>query len=46
VVDHLRSRPFPHNEPNPKISGTLIRIEVDGKRTVGRFTDREFKALD
>ncbi len=46
VTDHLKSRPFPHYETYPKTPGVLIRIEADGTRTVGRFIDREFKAVD
>ena len=46
VIDQLRSRPFPHYEPDPKRPGILIRTEADGTRSVGRFIDREFKAID
>jgi hypothetical protein len=46
VIEHLNSRPFPHYEPHPKKPGILIRIEADGKRTNGRFVDRQFKAVD
>jgi hypothetical protein len=46
VVQHLKSRPFPHYEAHPKKPGVLIRIESDGTRTAGRFVDRQFKALE
>jgi len=38
------ARPFPHFEPAPGKAGLLIRIDEDGKRTVGRFVGREFRA--
>ena len=44
VVDHLRSRPFPHYEPHPRKRGMLVRIDADGRRTAGRFIGRQFKA--
>jgi len=40
------ARPFPHFEPAPGRPGLLVRIEADGKRTVGRFVNREFKVID
>jgi hypothetical protein len=46
VIEHLKSRPFPHYEPDPKKPGALLRINADGTRTVGRFINREFKAID
>jgi hypothetical protein len=44
VAEHLHAQPFPHYEPAPGRPGMLIRIAVDGKRTVGRFVRRRFKA--
>lgn len=44
VVDYLGSRPFPHYEPAPGRPGWLVRIEATGRRTVGRFVGRRFKA--
>ncbi len=38
------ARPFPHFEPAPGRKGWLVRIDADGKRTVGRFVNREFRA--
>ncbi|HVR86369.1 MAG TPA: hypothetical protein VMU54_18755 [Planctomycetota bacterium] len=46
VIEHLQTVPFPHYEANPRIPGTLIRIGADGKRTIGRFIDRKFQAVD
>ena len=43
VTDYLKSQPFPHYEPAPDRPGFLIKIESDGKRTVGRFVNRQFK---
>lgn len=42
VADHLASQPFPHYEPAEGQSGLLVRIEENGKRTVGRFIRGEF----
>jgi hypothetical protein len=39
---YLESRPFPHFEPHPVRKGLLIRVEQDGRRSVGRFKNRQF----
>ena len=39
----LAARPFPHFEPAPGRPGWLVRIDEDGKRTVGRFVNRVFR---
>jgi hypothetical protein len=44
VAEHLEIQPFPHYEPAPGQPGMLIRIDANGKRTVGRFVRRRFKA--
>ena len=44
VADHLKTLPFPHYEPAPDSPGLLVRIEENGKRTVGRFVNRTFQA--
>ena len=44
VAEHLKTEPFPHYEPVPGRPGLLLRIEASGKRTVGRFVQRRFKA--
>ena len=41
---HLASRPFPHFEPARDRPGFLVKIDEDGKRTVGRFVNREFRS--
>lgn len=46
VADHLKSLPFPHYEPAPGRAGLLVRTEADGTRTVGRFVNRRFTAVD
>lgn len=38
----LDSEPYPHFEAHPKRPGLLVRIEENGKRTVGRFVNRAF----
>ncbi len=43
VADHLANRPFPHYEP-ASTPGMLVRIDASGKRTVGRFINRQFQA--
>ena len=45
VAEFLQTQPFPHYEPAPDAPGLLVRIEADGKRTVGRFVNRQFKAV-
>ena len=45
LAEHLGTRPFPHFEPHPDRRDLLIRIDVDGKRTVGRFVNRQFSPL-
>ena len=44
VMEHLQSRPYPHYEP-ADTPGLLIRISADGKRTLGRFVNRQFQAV-
>ncbi|HXU78507.1 MAG TPA: hypothetical protein VN794_18170 [Methylomirabilota bacterium] len=44
VADHLKTLPFPHYEP-ADLPGLLVRIDSKGKRTVGRFVNREFQAV-
>jgi hypothetical protein len=46
VFDYLNSLPFPHYEAVAGRPGLLLRIDADGTRTVGRFVDREFRAVE
>ncbi|HEX3798125.1 MAG TPA: hypothetical protein VH413_05435 [Verrucomicrobiae bacterium] len=45
VADYLKSRPYPHYEAAPGSPGLLIRTGADGKRTTGRFVNREFQTV-
>ena len=40
---HLDERPFPHFEQAVERTGFLVKIDEDGKRTVGRFVNRLFQ---
>lgn len=42
VMDYLKTRPYPHYEA-ANAPGLLIRIEANGKRTLGRFINRRFR---
>ena len=42
VASYLRTRPFPHYE---QAKSHLIRIDKDGRRTPGRFVNRQFQPL-
>jgi ParD-like antitoxin of type II bacterial toxin-antitoxin system len=44
VFEHLKSRPYPHYEA-AETPGLLVRIDADGKRTVGRFVNRQFQVV-
>ena len=44
VSDRLTARPYPHYE-QADTPGLLVRIEADGKRTIGRFVNRRFQAV-
>jgi hypothetical protein len=39
---YLESLPFPHFEAHPGAPRLYVRIDEDGKRTIGRFVDRKF----
>jgi len=45
VFEHLKTRPYPHYEAASESPGLLVRIEADGKRTVGRFVNRQFQPV-
>jgi ParD-like antitoxin of type II bacterial toxin-antitoxin system len=42
---YLESQSFPHYEAHPDQAGLLIRIDEDGRRTTGRFVNRQFHAV-
>jgi len=44
VAEHLKTRPYPHYEPADS-PGLLIKIDSDGKRTLGRFVNRQFQTV-
>lgn len=43
VAKYLKTRPYPHYEAAPGVPGLLVRIDARGKRTVGRFVNRQFR---
>ena len=42
VKVHLAGRPFPHFETASR-AGFIVKIDEDGKRTIGRFVNRLFR---
>jgi hypothetical protein len=44
LAKYLDTLPFPHYEPAPHKPGFLVRNEENGKRTIGRFVNRQFQA--
>jgi hypothetical protein len=45
VTEFLRGQPWPHYEPHPHQAGLLVRIDANGKRTIGRFVNRQFQPV-
>ncbi len=43
LAKHLQAQPYPHYEPAPDGRGLLVRIEADGRRTLGKFVNRQFQ---
>ena len=43
MANYLDTLPYPHYEPASNKTGFLVRIEENGKRTVGRFINRQFQ---
>ncbi len=43
LAKHLASLPYPHYETAPDSPGLLVRIEANGRRTIGRFVNRKFQ---
>ena len=46
TCEYLNEQPFPHYERSMVDPGMLIRIDADGTRTVGRFVNRRFRAVE
>jgi len=46
VADFIGSQPFPHYQPHPDGAGLLVRMDENGRRTVGRFVKRQFQPMD
>ena len=46
VAAFLESGPFPHYQPHPDRAGLLVRIDANGRRTVGRFVKRQFQPIN
>jgi hypothetical protein len=44
VVDYLALQPFPRYEPAVGRPGWFVRIEAEGRRTVGKFIGRRFQS--
>lgn len=44
VANHLQAQPYPHYE-QADAPGLLVRITADGKRTLGRFVNRQFQPV-
>jgi hypothetical protein len=45
VAGVLQSQPFPHYQPHPDRPGILVRVDADGRRTSGRFVNRQFRPV-
>ena len=40
--EYLEKQPYPHYEPVAGSPGLLLRVEANGKRSIGRFVRRRF----
>jgi len=45
IAQFLQTQLHPHYEPAPDSPGLLVRIEAEGRRALGRFVSRRFKAV-
>ena len=45
VAAVLKKQPYPHYRPAPDRPGLLEKIDAGGKVVVGRFVNREFRAI-
>ena len=43
VTQFLQTTPYPHYDPAPDGPGLLVRIDAEGRRTLGRFVGRRFR---
>src|ERR1700678_2299863 len=41
LVNYLGTLPFPHYAAHPDTAGLLVRTEEDGRRSTGRFINRQ-----
>lgn len=46
VTEVLDTRPFPHFEAVPGEQRLLVRVDADGRRTLGRFVNRQFEVVN
>jgi hypothetical protein len=45
LAEHLKGLPYLHFEQGEFV-GLLVRIDADGKRTLGHFVNRQFQAIE
>lgn len=45
LADYLEKQPYPHYRPAAGRPGLLERTDADGRVTVGRFMNREFRTV-
>jgi hypothetical protein len=43
LAKYLETIPYPHYAPAPNKPGWLVRTDENGKRTIGRFVNRQFQ---
>ncbi len=46
LADFLKTEPYPHYEPHPDGHSLLIRVDANGKHSVGRFVNRKFRLVE
>lgn len=45
VNSFLQGQPFPHYEPHASQPGLLVQVDSKGRKTVGRFINRQFQSV-
>jgi hypothetical protein len=45
VKKYLEMQPYPHYEPAREAPGLLVRMDADGKQTIGKFVNRKFQSV-